>query len=279
MESQLWDVSLAIRFVVTPASDDNKYRRGVLACYTGSRKYPGAALLSTEAALSTGVGMVRYLGPKSVARLVIANRPEVVTANGRTDSYVIGSGIPISARFWQRKHMRAILQTGLPCVIDAGALSLHEYLYPLCVLTPHAGELAQLMTCVGVTVAVHDIEQNPEEWAKRSAEKFKCTVLLKGHTTVIANPHRIVHLPEASARLATAGTGDVLAGIIGGLLALNHNGLTADNLIDLAATGSYVHAQAADRQTHRLAGGPLSVSELHSDISAVIGQMSSGNPA
>lgn len=277
MESQLWDVSLAAHYVAAPVSNDHKYRRGVLACYTGSRKFPGAALLSTEAALATGIGMVRYLGPKSVASLVIAHRPEVVTANGRTDSYLIGSGIPMSAGFWQRKHMRDILQTRLPCVIDAGALSLHEYLHPLCVLTPHAGELAQLLNSVEVTVTVHDIEQNPELWAEHSAKRFGCTVLLKGHTTVIANQDRIIHLPEASARLATAGTGDVLAGIIGGLFALNHSAVTAENLIDLAATGSYIHAQAAKRQSDRLSSGPLTISDLHWDISAVIGQLSTGN--
>lgn len=91
-----WHPRMATSFLSAPAAPDNKYSRGVLSCHTGSRKFPGAALLTTDAALATGVGMVRYSGPRSVKKLVILRNPEVVIAAGRTDAYLLGSGVSMS---------------------------------------------------------------------------------------------------------------------------------------------------------------------------------------
>lgn len=84
---------MAARELRTPTATDDKYSRGVLGFASGSPRYPGAALLGIDAALSTGIGMVRYAGDESVERLVIARRPEVVIDPGRVTAWVVGSGI------------------------------------------------------------------------------------------------------------------------------------------------------------------------------------------
>src|SRR5687767_15824194 len=79
-------------WISVPGPGDDKYSRGVLGVVTGSARYPGAAVLGVEAALHTGVGMVRYLGPGRPTRLVLARRPEAVTTDGRVQAWVLGSG-------------------------------------------------------------------------------------------------------------------------------------------------------------------------------------------
>src|SRR6476620_7023894 len=89
------DTARALR---KPTAADDKYSRGVLGIRTGSEAYPGAAVLGVEAAWRTGLGMVRYLGPDRPTGLVLARRPETVTADGRVQAWVIGSGTDASAR-------------------------------------------------------------------------------------------------------------------------------------------------------------------------------------
>ena len=111
----------AAAWIAVPGPDDDKYSRGVLGLVTGSERYPGAAVLGAEAALHTGVGMLRYLGGARDA--VLARRPEAVTAEGRVQAWVLGSGIdPDDPLLGER--MRAALAEGVPTVLDAGALDL-----------------------------------------------------------------------------------------------------------------------------------------------------------
>jgi NAD(P)H-hydrate repair Nnr-like enzyme with NAD(P)H-hydrate dehydratase domain len=113
------DVAALVR---VPTSSDDKYSRGVVGFVTGSTRYPGAAELGVEAALRTGVGMVRYLGPARSTELVLQRRPEAVTTEGRVQAWVVGSGIEsVSDLEAEPKGwLQAAHASGHPLVIDAG---------------------------------------------------------------------------------------------------------------------------------------------------------------
>ncbi|MDO5644781.1 MAG: ADP/ATP-dependent (S)-NAD(P)H-hydrate dehydratase [Dermabacter sp.] len=250
-----------------PTPADHKYTRGVLTLATGSDAYPGAALLGTEAAARCGIGMVRYDGPDAVARLVIARTPEVVPRPGRSQAWVLGSGWEAGQADASRVHerVRAILArasddaAGAFLVLDAGALLAVPNLADECapfttVLTPHAGEAAALAarlvggipagpagdgSSAGKAWTRARIEAHPEAAARDLAERSGAIVVLKGHTTVVASPGGApLTVTAPTTRLATAGTGDVLAGMIGALLALNHGALCHTALYREGPTGS-----------------------------------------
>lgn len=245
MTLQMWDEAKSAPYLKPSIPSDNKYTRGVVTFITGSRKFPGAALLNTQAALACGVGMVRYLGSRSVKRLVLLNTPQVVITEGRTDVFVLGSGVPTNGAWLTKRKMKSALAQKLPTVLDAGAIFLAPCGHELTVITPHYGELRNLLVANGVKVNVSEIEANPAKWAQLTAEKFNLTVLLKGNTTYIANSLMVIQLPAAPPQLATAGTGDILAGILGALLALNMGDVFRDNLIEISATASLIHSTAA----------------------------------
>ena len=260
----------AAKYLLPAEPSDNKYSRGVLGCITGSSKYPGAALLTTKSALATGVGMVRFLGSRRNKNLVILNTPEVVVTGGRIDAYVLGSGVPINGAWFSHLKIRKALSNNLPTVLDAGGLRSVKLAHQLTVLTPHSGELAKLLSRHSIAVTAAEINSEPTKWAILAALKFNTTVLLKGNTTFVANSNRVLELPPAPPQLATAGTGDILAGIIGGLFAINHSAVNSTNLIELAATGALVHANAAKYALKALNNGPLDLAMLITSISKVI---------
>jgi hydroxyethylthiazole kinase-like uncharacterized protein yjeF len=235
-----------------PGPADHKYSRGVLGVVAGTPAYPGAAVLTVSAAVLAGVGMVRYVGPSAVASAVLAARPEVVAGKGRVQAWLLGPGVdPAHPRQAERltTALDAALAEGLPAVLDAGALALApRELAPWCVLTPHAGELATLLGRLGEDVDREAVEREPLRWARRAQEITGATVLLKGSTTVVAGAGGAVYAQaDAPGWLATAGSGDVLAGLLGALLA----GRAADVLDDppiaaaLAAAAALVHGRAA----------------------------------
>ena len=216
-----------------PGRSSHKYSRGVVGLAVGSERYPGAALLAVGAALRSGVGAVRYSGPVDVVRA----HPEVVTGEGRVQAWVVGSGLGQDDE--ARRRLLEVLETDLPVVVDADGLRLLpqkalERSAPT-VLTPHSGEAAQLL---GVPVA--EIEGRRLASVRRLAESYGATVLLKGAMTMICDPaNTTVRVnTHASPVLATAGSGDVLAGLVGGLLA---GGLSA---YDAASVGAYLHGAA-----------------------------------
>lgn len=265
MKTEKWSAANCGTYLPKPKANDHKYRRGVLGCVTGSKQYPGAALLTTSAALSVGIGMVRYFGPESVKKAVIQNRPEVVIQTGNVDAYVLGSGIPAKKSILRKMTMEMANRADKPKVLDAGALYLTGASKSPTMITPHAGELAELLK-----VKVTDIELDPIYYAVDAARKFKVTVLLKGERTVVTNGSRIIQLPAASNWLATAGTGDILAGILGALLALNHQNVNKENLIELGATASFIHAQSAAHSSK----GPISAEKLIDHIPSVVARLS-----
>lgn len=265
MKLEKWSAKNCAHYLPKPKAKDHKYRRGVLGCVTGSKQFPGAALLTTSAALSVGIGMVRYFGPDSVKKAVIQNRPEVVIQTGNVNAYLLGSGVPVKKSLLRKITMEMANRTDLPKVLDAGALYLAGTSKSPTIITPHAGELAELLN-----VSSKTIEGDPMRYATEAASKFKVTVLLKGNETIVANSHRLIRLPSATSWLATAGTGDVLAGILGALLALNHENVTKDNLIELGATASYIHAQAAAKSSK----GPINLEKMIDQIAVEIGVLS-----
>lgn len=275
MNVQMWDEAKSAPYLKPAFPSDNKYTRGVVTLITGSKKFPGAALLTTQAALACGVGMVRYLGPRSVKKLVLLNTPQVVVTKGRTDVFVLGSGVPTNGSWQTKRKMKSALTEKLPTVLDAGAIFLAPCGHELTVITPHYGELRNLLVENGVKVNVSEIEANPEQWAKLTAEIFKLTVLLKGNTTFVANPTRVIQLPPAPPQLATAGTGDVLAGTLGALLALNKNSVDKENLAEIAATASLVHALAADLISQISGGVSLNLTDLINKLPTAIAQLQS----
>ncbi len=223
-----------------PGPRDDKYTQGVTGVMAGSSTYPGAAVLCTGAAVAATSGMVRYSG--SAHGDVLAHWPEVIAsptpaAAGRVQAWVVGPGLGTdetgAAALW------FALETDLPVLVDADALTIlaaHPDIVASrrapTVLTPHAGEFARLAGAppgddrVGAT--------------RKLADAFGATVLLKGNVTVVAEPGGRVYLnPAGQSWAATAGSGDVLSGMIGALLAA---GLPA---AEAAAAGAFVHARAA----------------------------------
>lgn len=263
-----------------PGPEDHKYSRGVLGVVAGTPAYPGAAVLTVSAAVLAGVGMVRYVGPAEVAGPVLAARPEVVAGKGRVQAWLLGPGVDPGHAKQAKRVRRGIdeaLGTGLPAVLDAGALAVAPRdLAPWCVLTPHAGELATLLGRLGEPVERAGVEAEPLRWARRAHELTGATVLLKGSTTVVVGAGGAVYAQaDAPGWLATAGSGDVLAGVLGALLA----GRAADVLEDpplaaaLAAAAALVHGRAAGVA---VPGGPVSALALAHALPATVADLLRG---
>jgi len=264
------------RWLSRPTADNHKYSRAVVEFHTGSRAYPGAALLGVLGALHTGVGMVRYLGPPSISSLVIQDHPEVVVTRGRVDAIVVGSGMATPLGPHATHRVREALSRGVPTVIDAGALDFAGPPPPLSVLTPHARELARLHR------RLYEAELTDEQdAAERIARDLGVTVLLKGSVTTVVNHHgtRWI-LPEATAWLATAGTGDVLAGILGALLAGSKSQLerATEDFGESVAAGAFLHAQAAGFASATQSDGPITASDVARNVSLVVGRVLGSTP-
>ena len=228
-----------------PLATDDKYSRGVLGMVTGSSQYPGAALLGVTAALSTGVGMVRYIGPEEVSRLVLATRPEVVIGPGRVSALVVGSGFPDTTTSELRERVAKLSDLNIPVVIDAGAMGHRREFPGPAILTPHVGELERLAASCGAP------DGSAEEVASWLAEHLDAVVVLKGNQTLVVSPGgRASRLEAAPTWLATAGTGDVLAGVMGAVVtsvvsARPDTTPRVDDMHDAAVVACLIHHKAA----------------------------------
>ena len=243
-----------------PTAESDKYRRGVVGVVAGSVGYTGAALLATGGALRTGAGMVRFVSVAHPAELVRARWPEAVVtvlkhepdvdvlAAGRVQAWVIGPGIGTDA--FAKRLVAQVLSADVPVVVDADALTIVAGDHSLMsartaptVLTPHAGELTRLLGLEPDARA--DVEARRLEHARAAANALSATVLLKGSTTVICSPDGLVRVnATGTSWLATAGSGDVLSGITGALLA---GGMSA---LDAASCASYLHGAAGRIAAH-----------------------------
>ena len=252
----------------------------MLGVVTGSRQYPGAAVLTTAAALATGLGMVRFYPDTAcatLAALVLQRSPEVVVAPGKVHAWLLGSGVaPAGGWSWsnwlRHRQMSAARKQAAPTVLDAGALYLAGTLRAPTLITPHAGELATLLSARGVPVSHQTIAADPLQWAALAQQTLGVTVLLKGARTVVAGEGVCIALPPSTPWLATAGTGDVLAGIVGALVATWHLELVKQPslMAKLAATGAYIHARAADKSSD---GSPLTATALVDSIARVMREL------
>jgi len=252
MNTRTWKARDAKKCIIIPSELDNKYSRGVLGVITGSAKFPGAAVLSTASASATGLGMIRFHSNSGLAHLVLHSNPEVVVQPGAVTAWLAGSGID-GKRYsdittWLRHRWFTLLpKQSVPTILDAGALHLAGKFDQPTLITPHAGELARLLTQRGVTVTSEAIEGNPKKWAVIASERLGVVVLLKGSHTVVADGESIIELPVSTPWLATAGTGDVLAGIVGALVATNYIEILNDRnrLSEVAASAAHIHNSAA----------------------------------
>ena len=260
-----WTSHEAAALIAVPSVGDDKYSRGVLGVITGSDQYPGAAVLGVEAALHTGVGMLRYLGPEHVASLVLQRRPEAVTSPGRVQAWLLGSGMDPVDR--DTAPMIAALADGVPAILDGGALDLHEHASGPIILTPHYRELARVLG-----VEVDAVAEAPLQWARRASEELGVTVLLKGHTTHVAGPGISIGVSSAPTWLATAGAGDALGGMLGALVATHADLIAADEtaLARLAATAAFLHGLAAEAAS---GGGPFTILDLCAAIPSTISRL------
>ncbi|WP_055587177.1 NAD(P)H-hydrate epimerase [Peterkaempfera griseoplana] len=286
-----------------PTGESDKYRRGVLGIAAGSARYPGAAVLAVAGALHGGAGAVRYAG--SAAEEVVRRFPEtLVTAGGpaeagRVQAWVVGPGLGDDT---DRGMREALARDDLPLLIDADGLSwlaerglaaLEGRTGPV-LLTPHAGEATRLLAAAHRGATAEAVAHARLRHAVRLAELYGATVLLKGSTTVVVpapaeaavtrgaryrewptfpvaagSPVRVN--PTGTPWLATAGSGDVLAGLAGALLAA---GLAP---VDAASGAAYLHGLAAriaaagrrsDSTGDAAGGAPVSALDVAGALSA-----------
>jgi ADP-dependent NAD(P)H-hydrate dehydratase / NAD(P)H-hydrate epimerase len=249
-----------------PGRESDKYGRGVLGVLAGSERFTGAAALAVGGAIRGGAGMVRLVSagpaadvvrqhwPEAVITVTGASLPagEEVTSAGRVQAWLAGPGMGTDEL--ARRRLAAVLATGLPALVDADGLTLLASEPGLVtgrpadtLLTPHAGELGRLL---GVDAT--DVTARRLEHATAAAARLGVWVLLKGSTTVIAPPPGaegpVLVNTTGTSWLATAGTGDVLSGLAGALLA---QGVPPG---EAAAAAAFLHAIAA-RHAAAGAGG------------------------
>lgn len=293
------DATLA-RYLLKPEADSHKYSRGVVRIIAGSQRFPGAGLLCVAGASHSGVGMIRLNAPERVENLVLAAHPQIVpdgpALTGTCDALVLGPGLDAQKADWEALSQ---LLENTPAVIDASALE------PVCtlikegklrlrahhILTPHDGELARCLNLFAGT----DTDKTTGEIAGKLADKADkplgkfasqtspalqlriqgaqqlgtltgACVLAKGNRTVVVDAKAQVHtLPAATPWLATAGSGDVLAGLMGGLLALN---VRAG-----AGSGGGVDAQGRGAPAASAAALAPEIAQLAARLHALAGQL------
>lgn len=282
----------------SPGAESDKYRRGVLGVLAGSQRYTGAAVLSVGGAIRGGAGMVRLLSARPAADIVRSHWPEAVItvldpadpsgaggggggassgANaiesaGRVQAWVAGPGLGTDDDV--AELLAEVLESSVPVLVDADGLTVLSRRKDLLagrdpsrtVLTPHAGELARLISGDHAEIAANRLES-----ARRAADELGVTVLLKGSTTVVAAPGGGAVWVNATGTpwLATAGSGDVLSGVAGALLA---QGVAP--AATAAAAAAFLHGLAA-----RLAArdAPIGAEDVIGAIPAAIRALGAGD--
>lgn len=307
-----------VRYLLKPEADSHKYSRGVVRIIAGSQRFPGAGLLCVAGASHSGVGMIRLNAPERVENLVLAAHPQIVpdgpALTGTCDALVLGPGLDAQKADWEAL---AQLLENTPAVIDASALE------PVCalikegklrlrayhILTPHDGELARCLNLFAGTDTDKTAGENAEKLADKADKplgKFAsqtspalqrriqgaqqlaaltgACVLAKGNRTVVVDAKAQVHtLPAATPWLATAGSGDVLAGLMGGLLALNvragagHVGTTVASGSATSADAAGTSQQSVDAQGHAALASAAAlapeIAQLAARLHALAGQL------
>ncbi|MCA1593580.1 MAG: NAD(P)H-hydrate dehydratase [Acidobacteria bacterium] len=275
-----------------PGEDGDKEDRGRVLVIGGNSEMPGAVILAATAAMRAGAGKLQIATAASVATLVGACMPEALVFAlpetkagalaasavaklekhlGETQAVCVGPGMMSDEAV--NRFVKGVLRhcRGVNVVLDAGAIaclagnadSVHA-LDGRAVITPNQGEMAGL--CDEDKSA---IERDPLRFARRAAEELGAVVALKGRETFIASPGGEVYLNRAgNVGLATSGSGDVLSGLVAGLIARGAQPLVA------AAWGVYLHARAGDRLAERIGLFGFLARELPAEIPALMSELS-----
>lgn len=253
------------------ARDSHKGDYGRVLVIGGDHGMAGAARLAGEAAARTGAGLVYIATRAAHAPCISSQRPELLCYGvenaeqlqpllGKADVIVIGPGLGLSP--WAVELFNAVLRISLPLVVDADALNLlaqRPRTRANWVLTPHPGEAGRLLNC-----ANNAIQRDRYHAARQLCPQYGGVVVLKGAGTLIAAEDAPVGVCTAgNPGMASAGMGDVLTGVIAGLVA---QGMT---LADAARLGVHLHAQAADEAARHGERGLLA-SDLFTPLRALV---------
>ena len=264
----------------------NKGTFGRVLCVCGSENMSGAAYLCAKAAYRTGSGLVEILTPECNRVILATLLPEAIIttyssaspepsiireAKKRADAIVIGCGIGTSLS--SKKVLFTILsEAKAPCVIDADALNIiakDEELLPLLkgkIITPHPAEMSRLMGVSDIEAILDDTEKTAYDFAKKN----ECVCVLKTHESVVSDGSCKIYKNNCGNNgMATGGSGDVLAGIIGGILSQMKNEPTTD-LTLAASLGVYIHALAGDCAAARLGERSVMASDIVDSICETI---------
>ncbi len=242
--------------------NSNKGTFGKVLNFAGSKNYIGAAYLSTISPLKAGAGFVALASEKEIIRVVSSLLPEAVYLSSKEglkniknfSVVLIGCGLGNSDKLFLNVIKKLQKET-TPAVIDADGLNIlsrHNIKLPQnSIITPHPLEAARLLG-----VSLEEILENLEGSAKKLSEKFNCVAVLKTHRTIICYKDKIFINQHGCSALAKAGSGDVLAGIIAGLLAQK------TDLFEAAKLGVYLHSRAGEIASEDMTEYSVLASEL-----------------
>ena len=261
-----------------PETNKNHYGRVLAVC--GSRSYCGAPFFAAMGAVRTGSGIVTLAVPDCIHTILACKLNEPTFSVLPSDSegkiasldpailrgkaaVLAGPGLGLSDAVREIIAM-LVTQAEVPLILDADGINalqghidiLERAKHPV-ILTPHGGEFARICDV--------PVSEDAEQTVRAFAEKHRCVLLLKGHTTLIAGPDgRVMSNPFGNAGMAKGGSGDVLSGII---LSLLGQGVPS---FDAAACGAYIHSRAGDLCAARLGQYSMTPTDLLDTIAQVL---------
>ena len=234
------------------SENSNKGTFGKVLNISGSEYMTGAGFLSSVSALKVGAGYVELASCERALNVVATLAPEVVLAPlskipeliGNATVLLIGCGL--STSHTAKQIVKTVLPAQIPTVVDADGLNIlaesPEILHSAkndkiknLIFTPHPKEASRLLNC-----KLEDVLNDMENSAKKICEKYNCITVLKSHNTIVSDGNKIYKNTTGNSALAKAGSGDVLAGIIAGLLAQKMTPF------DASCLGVYIHGLAGD---------------------------------
>ncbi len=234
------------------SENSNKGTFGKVLNISGSEYMTGAGVLSSVSALKVGAGYVELASCERALNVVATLAPEVVLAPLSkipeliSNATVLLIGCGLSTSDTAKRIVKTVLPAQIPTVVDADGLNIlaesTEILHSAkndkiknLIFTPHPKEASRLLNC-----ELEDVLNNMENSAKKICEKYNCITVLKSHNTIVSDGNKIYRNTTGNSALAKAGSGDVLAGIIAGLLAQKMTPF------DASCLGVYIHGLAGD---------------------------------
>lgn len=253
-----------------PRPDDaHKGTFGTVVVIGGNATMLGAPALTTRAALRAGAGLVKIAAPPEVLPHILTIEPSATglsVSEARQEEAVFAVGPGLGADV----DLAAVLPPDRPTVLDADGLNALARALPSApalpsplVLTPHPGEFRRLAAPLNISADPTQPDQRPDA-AAQLARALNCTVVLKGRHTVVTDGDRCYLNPTGNPALSTAGTGDVLTGLIASLIA---QGMT---VFDAACLGVHTHGEAADQWATRWGASGMLARELADGIPSVL---------